>query len=602
MVRRWSLRVRVFAALAISGALIVTVLGWHLGQEVSSDLDAGLRAIGREAARGLHARSIAHLSEDDPAGLLRLVRSELVRNPESRYAVVLDAEGRILAHSFPERVPDEVRLRIGATEPSGSVELRLDQEDVIDFWTRDESGAAHVGLSTSGVDAVRARIWKHLLVALAVAVLIHAGLTWYLTRPLERLVHAVARASEGGGPVLDPSLGDLAETEELAHRFDASFARLRDNLEVATRQREELKRLHEYLREVLDHLDLGVVRLDSEDLLEYANSAALALLGPALGDVSSALARLVPAEGKGEPPLAWSRRMPTGLGVFRDPAGKRFFRISVQAVQPPSAPGTRLITISDVTAERDVAAATERSRRMETLAGLASALAHEINTPLGVILMKSEMLLEESAAVRTESRWNEALRRIVAQSRRAGLIVRNMIFLSRQSTGRIPLRREPVPASEVVQEVVTLVRDRPCPSTVAIETCVDPPDLILEADAKAMEHLLLNLVNNALDALEGDPRPAGKPHVRLVVKGSGNEVILTVEDNGPGIAPAIGELLFEPFCTTKSDRGGAGLGLAICRAIAREHGGTIEVASGAVRGARFVVRLPHVLAAVGAGR
>jgi signal transduction histidine kinase len=115
------------------------------------------------------------------------------------------------------------------------------------------------------------------------------------------------------------------------------------------------------------------------------------------------------------------------------------------------------------------------------------------------------------------------------------------------------------------------------------------PDLpALEADPKQLEQVLLNLINNSLDAM---PR-GGELRIGAASANTGNKVLLQVTDTGEGIEPSNLERLFLPMYTTKEIGAGTGLGLAICRSIIKEHGGEIKVESQLGLGTTFTISLP----------
>jgi C4-dicarboxylate-specific signal transduction histidine kinase len=107
-----------------------------------------------------------------------------------------------------------------------------------------------------------------------------------------------------------------------------------------------------------------------------------------------------------------------------------------------------------------------------------------------------------------------------------------------------------------------------------------------------MAQVLLNLMTNALDAVEGRPRPRVRVCTRCAGSAREPVVELSVEDNGPGIASDLLSRIFEPFFSTKEPNRGTGLGLAISKEIVERHGGTIRVEPASAGGARFVASLP----------
>ena len=113
----------------------------------------------------------------------------------------------------------------------------------------------------------------------------------------------------------------------------------------------------------------------------------------------------------------------------------------------------------------------------------------------------------------------------------------------------------------------------------------------LVGDAEKLRRVVLNLVGNALDALEGQHSPAPRVDIEAGANLAGSEVWLRVRDNGPGIAPERAAEIWAPFHTSKAN--GTGLGLSMVRKIVEGHGGTVEVDSAPGRGAAFLVTLPR---------
>jgi two-component system, OmpR family, sensor kinase len=209
---------------------------------------------------------------------------------------------------------------------------------------------------------------------------------------------------------------------------------------------------------------------------------------------------------------------------------------------------------------------------------------HELRTPLTSVLANLELLAE---SLRGEQ--GEAARSALRSSQRMRRLVADLLLLARTDVGRV-VAREPVDLAQVVVEATAELG----PVSTMHDITLEVQPVTLQASRDELHRLTINLLENALRHT-----PAGTEiRVSTDVSPSGEEVQLTVEDDGPGVPEHLASTLFERFVRGAGDRGGSvGLGLAIVRAVAESHGGsvTLEPTSeqdGARRGARFLVRLP----------
>ncbi len=201
---------------------------------------------------------------------------------------------------------------------------------------------------------------------------------------------------------------------------------------------------------------------------------------------------------------------------------------------------------------------------------MASTLAHELNQPLSAIanyLKGSRRLLEGSSDEKSAA-MRDALDKAADQAMRAGQIIRRLRdFVSRGESER---RVESI--TKLVEEASALalvgVKDR----GIRVQFQFNPEiDLVL-ADRVQIQQVLLNLIRNAMDAMETSQT---RDLVVAIAPADGSHVRISVADSGSGIAPEIAEQLFQPFVTTK--RHGMGVGLSISRTIVEAHGGRIWV-------------------------
>ncbi|MBS1871007.1 MAG: HAMP domain-containing histidine kinase [Actinobacteria bacterium] len=206
---------------------------------------------------------------------------------------------------------------------------------------------------------------------------------------------------------------------------------------------------------------------------------------------------------------------------------------------------------------------------------------HELRTPLTSVLANLELLAEQvdgedaQAAVASALRSSQRMRRLVA----------DLLLLARADAGRtVPHRR--VDLAQVLVEVAAELE--PLAERGAHHLTISAHErLVVDGARDELHRLALNLIENAMRHT-----PPGT-HVHAALASAGDDVVLTVEDDGPGIPEQLRPRLFERFVRAHGDGGGgSGLGLAIVRAVAVSHGGSVRIERAATGGARFVVRLP----------
>jgi len=220
-----------------------------------------------------------------------------------------------------------------------------------------------------------------------------------------------------------------------------------------------------------------------------------------------------------------------------------------------------------------------RSEKLAALGQLVAGVAHELNNPLTSVLGYGELLSEDI----TSGPLRQRLDKLVNEGRRMKKIVENLLRFSRQRA----IDRQSVDLASVVQDVLAL-REYYL-RTHGLEVVVDiQPELSKVAvDEDQFKQILLNLVNNAIDAVEPELEPK---RITLRAFPRGNRAIIELDDTGPGFADVNRAL--DPFYTTKPVGKGTGLGLSICYGIIREHDGEIRLENLRPHGARVTVELP----------
>ncbi len=225
-----------------------------------------------------------------------------------------------------------------------------------------------------------------------------------------------------------------------------------------------------------------------------------------------------------------------------------------------------------------------RMGRVTALAELTASIAHELNQPLAAIATNANTCLRWLYSSGSDGDLRGALKDLVADSRRAGQIVRR----TREMFANRSVSRKPTDLNGVIRDVLELVRTRLRDAGVQLQLELDESLPVIEADRVQVQQVVLNLVVNAVDAmLEAESRPR---LLSVHSRSSEDGVLVSVRDTGSGLSAREAEQVFEPFYTTKTD--GLGIGLAISRSIVEAHGGSIWASAETGRGATFSFTLP----------
>jgi signal transduction histidine kinase len=244
------------------------------------------------------------------------------------------------------------------------------------------------------------------------------------------------------------------------------------------------------------------------------------------------------------------------------------------------------VTLDQMLRELD-ASRTETEQLAQAQREFVADASHELRTPLTSILANLELLQERLALQGANGEEAEMVDGALSSSRRMRRLVADLLLLARADAGRAGVR-SPCDLEEIVAAALTEVR----PVANEHELITDTPDsLPIEGNPDELHRLVVNLLENGIRHT-----PAGT-RIHLTLRRDGDEAVLEVADDGPGIPPGMEDQLFSRFvrgggpADTAAD-GGTGLGLAIVQAVATSHEGSVEAGTAPHGGARFEVRLP----------
>jgi two-component system sensor histidine kinase AtoS len=546
----------------------------------------------------------------------------LASEQDVRYAIILDADGRVAAHSArPDRVglvlPGEVARRAAGSLDPLVQETRTETGEVIDDFavavlvSQQKWGTVRVGLSRQRMEAlIRRTRWE--LGGLTVATLLLGGFAAALVarriaRPMQQLAEGAAAISRGEldlrfEPTTDDEIGRLAVA---FNHMTAQLRQQRTALEGANtelRQRlQEVADLKTYTDNVLASLTNGIVTVDLDGRVVTLNPAAEMMTGFFAGEVTGRYCTEVfeqtPELGEILMETIATRSATPGVPATLRRRNGRTLPVEISAAPLKGGEGKDLgviAAIRDLTVVRELEHRLRRSDRLAALGSLAAGLAHEIKNPLTSLLTYSRHLTRRFDDEQFRAKFQSV---VPHELERINGIVERLLELARPTQLTFTAARLPALLERAVELYADDVDGRGV--QVTRDYARDLP--VVWVDAEAMYQVLVNLVRNALDAM-----PSGG---RLVLRvgwsdedhalrgsrrspGGSRRLRVEIQDSGVGIPAADADRVFNPFFTTKD--GGTGLGLALSHKIVEDHGGSIDFRSAGAGGTVFRIVLPLV--------
>ena len=234
---------------------------------------------------------------------------------------------------------------------------------------------------------------------------------------------------------------------------------------------------------------------------------------------------------------------------------------------------------------REIEMELAHANRVATMGQLSASIAHELSQPISAALTNANTALFWLNTQPPElEKVGQALARVVKDGSRAGDVIGRIRALIKKA----PPRRDGVEINDAILEITALTSGEAEKQGVSVRTRLTDGLPLLQGDRVQLQQVILNLIINAVEAMSrtGD----GPRELLISTEKAGSDVLVTVRDSGPGVAPADLDRLFEAFYTTKA--GGLGVGLSICRSIVEAHGGRLWASANVPRGAIFHFMVP----------
>jgi NtrC-family two-component system sensor histidine kinase KinB len=404
-----------------------------------------------------------------------------------------------------------------------------------------------------------------------------SGLARRFSQPIESLADAADRISHGDFNIIMP-LTSIKEMSSLSRRFGLMAESLR---QFKTSDVEALTSGQRRLQAVLDSIDDGLLILDREGRLEHLNPVALRQLGWAENSLGQ---RLGHALQRPELDTQLQRVLEGGYleqapeDLVIEAQGET--RLLTYSLTPVSHSQGHIMgavmVLRDVTEQR----AFDRLRSEFVLRA-----SHELRTPVTGMHMAFSLLCER-LKFGPETRERDLVKTVEDEMKRLLLLINDLLNFSRYQNGMQKLNLEQCDLNDLLAYSYQRFAGVALEQGVEMEYDVQPSLPNLRLDCLLIGRVLDNLVDNALrHSVEGG-------RIRLQARRHGERVILSVEDNGEGIAFGQQSRIFEPFVQVGRKKGGVGLGLALCKEIVQLHGGRIGVYSRPGMGTQFYFALP----------
>lgn len=222
----------------------------------------------------------------------------------------------------------------------------------------------------------------------------------------------------------------------------------------------------------------------------------------------------------------------------------------------------------------------QRAERLASIGTLAAGIAHELNNPLGMMMLSADLAL---GTMDKPDALSDLLHQLKGHITRCSQIVRGVLDFARERSSR----RGPMDLNGAVQRAMDFTREYARQHGVTVETRLGENVTPIHANSTEIEQVAVNLIHNAVQAC----RDAG--HVFVETQDICGSARLTVRDNGCGMTPDQIEHAFDPFFTTRQGQGGTGLGLSIVHGIVTGHGGSVRIESMPAKGTALVIEFPH---------
>ena len=438
-------------------------------------------------------------------------------------------------------------------------------------------GCVRCALSTSQIDIqvadIQARIAELVFIVVIMGLIITGLVIFRMTRPVVRLIEEARELTTA----------QLGQT--IGHGFDdeiSELGRLLNELSSALADRmAQLEQNHHELLTVLEGMDEGVIAVDKNERIRFANEAVCEMFALDL------------ERDQGRPIWEVIRNQMVEAIINQAKKTNAHFRGEIELLGPP----TRYLALnaSAIPTEEDddfgviiVMHDITEVRRLENLRrDFVANVSHELKTPLASIQAYAETLID--GAIEDQNNNRTFLGRIVEQSERLNMLIQDLLSIARVESNTQANEYTVINIAEVLDSCIKYHQPRAGKKEIALEV-LTPSEVMVFGETEGFRQILDNLIDNAIKYTPERGR------VKIDIKTQDQQVFLRVHDSGIGISKDHQQRIFERFYRVDKARsrelGGTGLGLSIVKHLVNAFGGTVDVTSNPDEGTAFLVTLP----------
>ena len=521
------------------------------------------------------------------SGVNALLESILRYSPSLYDAAIVDTENHALMHTSSAMVGKTLNRREDfSSVVDGSIwrQLKIIYGPIAIYDVRvplarndKPFGEVRVGISTTLLKGeLKPLVDRALLfsgLAILTCMVLAAGLSNFALRPLEAISRRLDLINSGHAEVVERHTTRSDEYGAVSNKIDRLGRQMRDVKEV-------FAALKENLDQMMANLQDGVMLFTSDYRAVLVSASAERFIGKPRGEMLGFHPTEIFSDGSrlGQVVLdAFESRASIASEEIETENGRRL-QIGLDFIEEHGEGIGALLTLRDAESVRRIENEIELSRRLAAIGRLTSGVAHEVKNPINAIVVHLEVLRQKLNDVDPATRRHMDV--IGSEIRRLDRVVQTLVDFTRP----VELRLADVDARRLVDEVVMLASPEAEQRNVHIQRETGPEPLPVRIDADLVKQAVLNIVINGVQAMS----EGGTLHV--TTRREGENALLMIRDEGPGIPAEIRDKIYNLYFTTK--KGGSGIGLPMSYRVVQLHNGSLEFDSIEGRGATFYMRFP----------